>query len=202
MMKMNIVQIDENGESLVYSYEMVNGELISKTISESENFGDAKTAYCIIDGVHVRGDLFRYFEGDVGVDVLYTVMTDPNLGQDFLKSFREHFALATASDQSSRDLFDKAVTAWAKRDEVAVIDRLHALTEMLPEIPSMPAVHSREDLIRWVTTPRVHHFLSRVQEALPDLLAAADELHQHAPDSAVLERLTGTENAVGCGPKP
>lgn len=77
------------------------------------------------------------------------------------------------------------------------IDRLHVLTMLQPEIPAMPDLSSgevsKEAMLAWVSSPQVLHYLKRLEEALPDLLEAANQFVEHASDQEVCARLTGTE---------
>lgn len=80
------------------------------------------------------------------------------------------------------------------------IDRLHSLTELNPEIPKMPRMTSQnlpiKELITWFSDPKVYHYLKRVEEAMPDLLIAANRFVDFAPDQEVCDRLTGCESVV------
>lgn len=87
----------------------------------------------------------------------------------------------------------------AQLSEVVVapksIDRLHALTELQPEIPKLPDMSSgevsKEAILAWVSNPQVLHYLKRIEEAMPDLLEAANQFVEYASDQEVSGRLIG-----------
>ena len=95
---------------------------------------------------------------------------------------------------SNKDLID---VAFAEES----VDRLHALSELNPEIPPMPGLDAdgklTEELKAWLSNPKVFHYLKRVEEAMPDLLFAANAFIELAPNQQesleVCSRLTGCE---------
>jgi hypothetical protein len=74
------------------------------------------------------------------------------------------------------------------------VDRLYSLTEKNPSVSRMPPLVGGSivtpQLSRWVSEN--YPYLKRIEEALPDLLTAANEYVAFAADSEVSNRLTGT----------
>lgn len=74
------------------------------------------------------------------------------------------------------------------------VDRLHSLTEANPKVEPMPPLLGgaiiTPVLALWIS--KNYHYLKRVEEAMPDLLIAANEFVSYACDQEVSDRLCGT----------
>ena len=114
---MKVTLTDTYGESSCFEYSKdADGKLQSKIVYESEEFGEGHTDYAEINDIDITGNMCRFFEGMLGIESLYDVLNDPELGSYFINEFKPVCAL-TKNDYEALEKWGKAILR-AKKDAV------------------------------------------------------------------------------------
>lgn len=100
---MKVSLSDQEGLAMVVEYvTRADGSLRSDFIHADHGFGATHTESAMIDGIDISGDLWRFIEGTLGIEVLHESMNSPSFGRDFLIAFKEKFRFTEGDEQAMR----------------------------------------------------------------------------------------------------
>lgn len=92
---------DANGKGKTYVLRQGAKGVVSKPLHTDRGFGQAHTDYAIIDGTTVSGDMWRFFDGTIGVNDLYEQITAEGVdSSEFLETFQSRFNRTGTDDQA------------------------------------------------------------------------------------------------------
>lgn len=105
--KIDIRLTDCDARTKEFSIELRGEKVISKPVHTERGFGQTHTDSAEIDGCEISGDLWRFFEGSLGVEnLLKQIKVESGDSRAVIESFKSVFS-RTADD-------DAALRAWEK----------------------------------------------------------------------------------------
>lgn len=94
--RIQITLTDANGKSKSFAIRAGRNGLVTSPISTERGFGQSQTDSAEIDGFIVSGDVWRFFEGTLGLESLYEELTNnQHISDDLLDDFTECFQNAS-----------------------------------------------------------------------------------------------------------
>lgn len=111
-----ITLTDTNGKSKRFLLKIVGDGLVTEPISSDRGFGASHTDSAEIDGFTVSGDVWRFFDGTLGLQALYEILAAKkrNAGE-FLARFNERFE-KTSDDETALVQWNEMVSVDEAQD--------------------------------------------------------------------------------------
>lgn len=119
MTQIEITLTDTYGKTKTFAQKMGRNGLVTKPISTERGFGSSHTDYAEIDGFTVSGDMWRFFEGTLGVESLHEALTaNSQSANELLESFEKLFK-KTSDDDDAFLQWTKFISAYHEHEVLA-----------------------------------------------------------------------------------
>ena len=98
------------GKNKTFAWTTGRNGFYTRPINTERGFGDSHTDYADINNVEISGGLWRFFEGTLGIEVLYDQLNAPDIEpQDVLEGFAAVFN-KTADDNEALQAWERFVS--------------------------------------------------------------------------------------------
>ena len=120
MRNIEILLKDVSGKSHLFELSMPEPGFQKKSINTDLDFGEGHTEFARIDGVWVDGDVWRFLEGDLGLQVLYEQLNSNDINPKhlfsvFVRNEFQGWRESTSREEAWNDALNEAISL-SRRD--------------------------------------------------------------------------------------